>query len=106
MAQAVRRANRRAQSEQPSLSSLLSLIVIVVLLLGGFVYLFRALTTSDWLWFMSDFDAQPSRIVALDTPQGLKRMIGARNGGGAASMEDVFMTLTGRSLDDDFEEGE
>ncbi len=46
------------------------------------------------------------RIVALDTPQGLKRMIGARNGGGMASMEDVFMTLTGRSLDDDFEEGE
>lgn len=41
------------------------------------------------------------RIVALDTPQGLKRMIGAHHGNGLASMEDVFMALTGRSLDDD-----
>ncbi len=41
------------------------------------------------------------RIVALDTPQGLKRMIGARHGNGLATMEDVFMALTGRSLDDD-----
>jgi ABC-2 type transport system ATP-binding protein len=44
------------------------------------------------------------RIVALDTPQGLKRMIGTRRGNGLASMEDVFMALTGRSLDDDLEE--
>lgn len=44
-------------------------------------------------------------IVALDTPDGLKQMIGARNGhNGSATMEDVFMTLTGRSLDDDHEE--
>jgi ABC-2 type transport system ATP-binding protein len=42
------------------------------------------------------------RIVALDTPQGLKELVGARNGGTAhTSMEDVFMALTGRSLDDD-----
>ena len=42
------------------------------------------------------------RIVALDTPQALKTMIGARNGrNGQTSMEDVFMALTGRSLDDD-----
>jgi len=44
--------------------------------------------------------------VALDTPQGLKRMIAARLGKEQASMDDVFMTLTGRSLDDDFEEDE
>jgi ABC-2 type transport system ATP-binding protein len=45
------------------------------------------------------------RIVALDTPQRLKEMIGARSGSnGHTSMEDVFMALTGRSLDDDFEE--
>ncbi len=44
------------------------------------------------------------RIVALDTPRGLKEAIGARNGrNGAATMEDVFMALTGKSLDDDFE---
>lgn len=42
------------------------------------------------------------RIVALDTPQALKAMIGARSGSnGHTSMEDVFMALTGRSLDDD-----
>ncbi|MDP9310424.1 MAG: ABC transporter ATP-binding protein [Chloroflexota bacterium] len=42
------------------------------------------------------------RIVALDTPHGLKQLIGARNGqAGQTSMEDVFMALTGRSLDDD-----
>ncbi len=42
------------------------------------------------------------RIVALDTPHGLKQLIGARNGQpGQVSMEDVFMALTGRSLDDD-----
>ena len=49
------------------------------------------------------------RIVALDTPRGLKQMVGARNGrNGQTTMEDVFLTLTGRSLDDDFEvdEGE
>ncbi|MGB9755231.1 MAG: ABC transporter, partial [Roseiflexus castenholzii] len=43
------------------------------------------------------------RIVALDTPQGLKDAIGARNGkNGSTTMEDVFMALTGKSLDDDF----
>jgi ABC-2 type transport system ATP-binding protein len=47
------------------------------------------------------------RIVALDTPAGLKHMIAVRNGQNeAASMEDVFMALTGRSLDDDIPEDE
>jgi len=44
------------------------------------------------------------KIVALDTPEGLKRTIGAQSGkNGSTSMEDVFMALTGKSLDDDFE---
>ncbi len=44
------------------------------------------------------------KIVALDTPAGLKRTIGTQNGkNGSTSMEDVFMALTGKSLDDDFE---
>ena len=44
------------------------------------------------------------RIVALDTPEALKQAVGAQNGkNGSTTMEDVFMTLTGRSLDDDFE---
>lgn len=44
------------------------------------------------------------KIVALDTPEGLKRRVGAEKGlGRIATMEEVFLELTGRSLDDDFE---
>ncbi|MFQ6000742.1 MAG: hypothetical protein ACE5LG_03640 [Anaerolineae bacterium] len=40
------------------------------------------------------------RIRAIDTPEGLKRSV--PRGDGEPSLEDVFMELTGRSL----EEGE
>jgi ABC-2 type transport system ATP-binding protein len=43
------------------------------------------------------------RIVAEDTPDGLKATTAERIGR-PASLEDVFMTFTGRSLDDDVEE--
>jgi ABC-2 type transport system ATP-binding protein len=44
------------------------------------------------------------KIVALDTPDGLKRRVGDDKGlGRKATMEEVFLELTGRSLDDDFE---
>ena len=43
------------------------------------------------------------RIVAEDTPDGLKATTGQRIGR-PASLEDVFMTYTGRSLDDDVED--
>lgn len=44
------------------------------------------------------------RIVALATPEQLKRSVGARIGkNGTTTMEEVFLSLTGRSLDDDFE---
>jgi ABC-2 type transport system ATP-binding protein len=44
------------------------------------------------------------KIVALDTPDGLKRQIGVQSGkNGSTTMEDVFLALTGKSLDDDFE---
>src|SRR5690349_2187833 len=44
------------------------------------------------------------KIVALDTPEGLKRQIGAQSGkNGSTTMEDVFLALTGKSLDDDFD---
>jgi ABC-2 type transport system ATP-binding protein len=47
------------------------------------------------------------RIVALDTPANLKLAVGSRTGkNGSTTMEDVFMTLTGKSLDDDFEPAE
>ena len=44
------------------------------------------------------------KIVALDTPEALKLAIGAQSGkNGSTTMEDVFLALTGKSLDDDFE---
>ena len=43
------------------------------------------------------------RIVAEDTPEGLKAITAERLGR-AATLEDVFMTYTGRSLDDDVED--
>ncbi len=43
------------------------------------------------------------RVMADDTPAGLKRMIAARHGM-PPTLESVFMTYTGRSLDDDVEE--
>jgi len=43
------------------------------------------------------------RVVAEDTPDGLKRLVRERYGQ-PETLEAVFMTLTGRSLDDDVEE--
>ena len=43
------------------------------------------------------------RVVAEDTPDGLKATTSERLGR-PASLEDVFMTYTGRSLDDDIDE--
>jgi ABC-2 type transport system ATP-binding protein len=44
------------------------------------------------------------KVVALDTPAELKRQIGQQIGkNGTTTMEDVFLALTGKSLDDDFE---
>jgi ABC-2 type transport system ATP-binding protein len=45
------------------------------------------------------------RVVAEDTPDGLKALITARIGR-PATLEDVFMTFTGRSLDEDIDEDE
>ncbi len=43
------------------------------------------------------------KVVAEDSPDGLKTLIRDRVDG-PATLEDVFMTYTGRSLDDDVEE--
>ena len=45
------------------------------------------------------------KVVAEDTPDGLMAMTATRLGH-PATLEDVFMTYTGRSLDDDVEEDE
>ncbi len=44
-----------------------------------------------------------AKVVAEDTPDGLKTLIRDRVDG-PATLEDVFMTYTGRSLDDDIDE--
>jgi ABC-2 type transport system ATP-binding protein len=43
------------------------------------------------------------RVVAEDTPAGLREMV-ARQTGQPSTLEDVFMTYTGRSLDEDVED--
>jgi ABC-2 type transport system ATP-binding protein len=43
------------------------------------------------------------RVVAEDTPDGLKRLVAERHGK-EPTLEAVFMTFTGRSLDEDVEE--
>lgn len=45
------------------------------------------------------------RIVAQGSPEVLKRLVAERHGG-APTMHNVFMTYTGRSLDEDVEEDE
>ena len=45
------------------------------------------------------------RVVAEDTPDGLKALVAERLGR-PATLEDVFMTYTGRSLDEDIDEDE
>ncbi len=45
------------------------------------------------------------RVVAEDTPDGLKRLVFERHGQ-PPTLHNVFMTWTGRSLDDDVEEDE
>ena len=44
------------------------------------------------------------RVVAHDAPDGLKRLVAERYGK-QPTLHDVFMTFTGRSLDEDVEEG-
>jgi ABC-2 type transport system ATP-binding protein len=45
------------------------------------------------------------RVVAEDTPDGLKGLVTGRHGS-PATLHDVFMTYTGRSLDEDVEDDE
>jgi ABC-2 type transport system ATP-binding protein len=46
------------------------------------------------------------RLVAEGTADELKASVRPANGNGPATLHDVFMTYTGRSLDDDVEEEE
>jgi len=46
-----------------------------------------------------------AKVVAEDTPEGLKGLV-TSDTGRPTTLEDVFMTYTGRSLDDDVDEDE
>ena len=54
----------------------------------------------DWIQVLND-----GRVVAEDTPNGLKRLVAERHGQ-EPTLHNVFMTYTGRSLDEDFDEDE
>ncbi len=54
----------------------------------------------DWIQVLND-----GRVVAEDTPDGLKRLVAERHGQ-EPTLHNVFMTYTGRSLDEDFDEAE
>ena len=53
---------------------------------------------TDWITVLND-----GRIITEGTPEELKAQTATRLGR-EATLEDVFMTYTGRSLDDDVEE--
>jgi ABC-2 type transport system ATP-binding protein len=46
------------------------------------------------------------RLVALDTVAGLKRRFGGEMGGAEPTLEQVFIHLTGRRIEDEDEDGE
>ena len=54
----------------------------------------------DWIQVLND-----GRVVAEDTPNGLKRLVAERHGQ-EPTLHNVFMTYTGRSLDEDLDEAE
>ena len=51
----------------------------------------------DWIQVLND-----GRVVAEDTPNGLKRLVAERHGQ-EPTLHNVFMTYTGRSLDEDID---
>ena len=71
MAQAVKR-RRPKTSPQPAGGSLLSLLAIIVLLVGGFYYIFPAITSGDLLWFSTQFDAEPRLMTVIDRGQRIE----------------------------------
>lgn len=65
MAQAVKR-RRTDKTPQQAGGNLLSLLVVVVLIVAGFYYIFPAVTSGDWLWFSTEFNAQPRLITVVN----------------------------------------
>lgn len=60
---------RTARGQQRAGGNILSLVLILVGLLGGFYYLLPAVTSNDLLWFSTDFSARPRALVVVDRGQ-------------------------------------
>lgn len=65
MTQAIKRRSTQHQPQRAG-ANVLSLVLVIVFLLGGFWYAFPALTSGDWLWFSSSFDARPVQLAVVD----------------------------------------
>jgi hypothetical protein len=68
MARVSKRSSSQARS-QFSIGNLLGLFVMVALMVGAFFYSFVALTSGDWRWFDTSFEAMPQRIAIIDRGQ-------------------------------------
>ncbi|WP_026369757.1 hypothetical protein [Kallotenue papyrolyticum] len=57
-----------ADGERPtfSLARLTGLLLVIVLVFGGFVYAYRTVVTGDPLWWSSSFAAQPRQLMVID----------------------------------------
>ncbi len=73
MARAVKRRGTDRLPQRTG-GNLLSLLAIVVLIVVGFYYIFPAITSGDWLWFSTEFNAQPQLITVVN--RGARTEIG------------------------------
>lgn len=69
MAQTRKQRSRSQAKSRFSLGNLLGLFLIVGLMVSVSIYSFISLTSGDWLWFDTSFDAQPQSIVIIDRGQ-------------------------------------
>lgn len=67
MAQAVQR--RRQAKQQQSGSNVFGLLVVLALVFGLGYYGWMTLTTGDWMWWSSTFEAQPRTIAVVENGQ-------------------------------------
>ncbi|MDP9316190.1 MAG: hypothetical protein M3R24_35940 [Chloroflexota bacterium] len=65
MTQAAKRRRNHTAPERAG-GNLLSLLATVALIIVGFYYVFPAVTSGDWLWFSTRFDAQPRSITVIN----------------------------------------
>ncbi len=59
-------ALRRRSGSDTAGTNVVGMILVTILVFGGFVYLFRVLTTGDLLWFSSAFNEQPRQLAIIN----------------------------------------